>query len=67
MHVRLSAWHSLVRAGFAYPRRQKTSEDELAREEDFRRALLEVRRGAKERDFALPSRSVRLLLGVRGA
>lgn len=66
MHIRLSPWHSLVKSGFAYPRWQKMSEEELAREEDLRRALLEVRRNAKEEDFAVPSRSVRLLLGVKG-
>ncbi|EKM55896.1 uncharacterized protein PHACADRAFT_184637, partial [Phanerochaete carnosa HHB-10118-sp] len=43
MHIRLSAWHSLSKMGFAYPRRQKMSQEQLAREEDLRSALLEAR------------------------
>lgn len=66
MHVRLSMWHSLVKSGWAYPRREHMTPAEREQEEGLRRAILEARKQAREEDFATPSRSVRLLIGVKG-
>jgi hypothetical protein len=66
MHLRLSMWHTAVKSGWTYPRRDQMTQAELTREEDLRRALLEVRKNAKEEEFATPSRSIRLLIGIKG-
>lgn len=39
---------------------------ELHQEEELRQAILEARKNAKEEDFSTPSRSIRLLIGVKG-
>ena len=66
MQVRLSLWHSLVKNGWQYPRRCKMSKEEIQEEENLRRAVIEARRNAREEDFKTPSRSIRLLIGVKG-
>ena len=66
MHIRLSIWNSLVKSGWTYPRRGQMTEAEVHQEEDLRRAILEARKSAKEEDFSTPSRSIRLLIGVKG-
>ena len=66
MHLRLAMWHTAVKSGWKYPPREQLTQAELTREEDLRRALLEARKNAKEEDFAVPSRSIRLLFGVKG-
>ena len=66
MHIRLSLWNSLVKSGWPYPRRGQMTEIELHQEEDLRQAILEARKNAKEEDFSTPSRSIRLLIGVKG-
>lgn len=65
MQVRMSLWHSLVKAGWPYPRRELLSPIEFAEEEKLRQAILEARRNATEQEFAIPTRSIRLLLGVK--
>lgn len=67
MHIRLALWNSLVKSGWTYPRRGQMTQAELHQEEDLRRAILEARTNAKEEDFSTPARSVRLLIGVKGA
>ncbi|KIP07956.1 hypothetical protein PHLGIDRAFT_127310 [Phlebiopsis gigantea 11061_1 CR5-6] len=66
MHVRLSLWNSLVKSGWTYPRRGQMTDAELHQEEDLRRAIIEARKNAREEDFSTPSRSIRLLIGVKG-
>lgn len=65
MQVRMSLWHSLVKAGWYYPRREPLTTFELDEEEKLRQAILEARKNAKEEDFTTPTRSIRLLLGVK--
>lgn len=65
MQVRMSLWHSMVKAGWAYPRRAPLSRVEIVEEEKLRQAILEARKKAKKEDFAAPTRSIRLLLGVK--
>ncbi|CAL1703739.1 unnamed protein product [Somion occarium] len=66
MHVRLSLWHSLTKTGWTFPRREPLTGPELAEEERLRQMILESRRDACAQDFDAPSRTIRLLIGVKG-
>ena len=65
MQVRMSLWHSLVKAGWQFPRREPLTNLELDEEEKLREAILEARKHAKEEEFSTPTRSVRLLVGFK--
>ena len=61
----MSLWYSLVKAGWHFPRREPLTALELEEEEKLRQAILEARKNAKEEEFATPTRSVRLLIGIK--
>lgn len=65
MHVRISLWHSVAKAGWVLPRKDRLTPRELAEEQELRRLVLEWRKLAKAQDFDIPSRVVRLLIGVK--
>ncbi|KAI0079642.1 hypothetical protein K474DRAFT_1617498 [Panus rudis PR-1116 ss-1] len=65
MHVRISLWNSATQYGWPYPRRDPLTKAELVEEERLRRAILEGRKRAVDEDFQQPSRSLRLLVGMK--
>lgn len=65
MHVRVSLWHSATKYGWQYPRRDPLSKAELVEEERLRRTIVEARKMATDDDFEMPSRALRLLVGVK--
>ena len=65
MQLRISLWHSLVKAGWPMPQREPLTILEVDEEERLRQAVLDARKGAKEEEFSTPTRSFRLLLGVK--
>ena len=67
MHIRMSLWHSLTKQGWPYPQRDPLTKAELVEEERMRKAILEARKSATEEELRTPSRSMRLLVGMKGS
>lgn len=65
MRARVSLWHSTVLNGWKYPPRDPISKAELLEEERLRQDIMEARKRAKASDFIKPSRSTRLLVGIK--
>jgi len=64
MRARIALWHSLVKNGWEYPRRDPLSKAEALEEERLRHDILEARRLAKEKELSTYCRQIRLIIGV---
>ncbi|OCH94707.1 hypothetical protein OBBRIDRAFT_769045 [Obba rivulosa] len=64
MRARIALWHSLVKNGWEYPRRDPLSKAEAVEEERLRHDILEARRVAKEKELTTFCRQVRLAVGM---
>ncbi|KAI0340197.1 hypothetical protein BDW22DRAFT_1360728 [Trametopsis cervina] len=64
--VRLSFWHSLIKVGWSFPVQNPLTPSEKWQEDMLRQAILEARKDATEEEFNTPTRSIRMLIGVKG-
>ena len=64
MRVRMALWHSLMKNGWEYPRRDPLTKAEALEEERLRHDILEARRLAHEKELSPFCRQIRLAIGV---
>lgn len=65
MHERMAMWHVMMHYGWSYPKQSPMTQAEIMEQDQLRHAILEARMLAKEED-QVPSRLIRLLVGVNG-
>jgi hypothetical protein len=67
MRARMSMWYSMTELGYALPRREPLAKAELLEEERRRKAILDARAQAREEDFDVPCRIIRVFIGFKEA
>ncbi|KAI9512507.1 hypothetical protein F5148DRAFT_1351823 [Russula earlei] len=67
MRARISLWYSMTELGYSLPKREPLHKAELLEEERIRKAILDARVQAREDDFDVPCRVVRVFVGFKEA
>ena len=67
MRARMSMWYSMTQLGYTLPRREPLEKAELLEEERRRKAILDARALAREEDFDVPCRIIRVFIGFKEA
>jgi hypothetical protein len=67
MRARMSMWYSMTQLGYTLPRREPLEKAELLEEERRRKAILDARAQAREKDFDVPCRIIRVFIGFKEA
>ena len=67
MRARMSMWYSMTQLGYSLPRREPLEKAELLEEERRRKAILDARALAREEDFDVPCRIIRVFIGFKEA
>ncbi|KAI0274995.1 hypothetical protein BC834DRAFT_965444 [Gloeopeniophorella convolvens] len=67
MHARVSMWYSMTELGYTFPRREPLLKSEVLEEERIRKAILDARAQAREEDFDVPCRVIRVFIGFKEA
>lgn len=67
MRARISMWYSMTELGFSLPKRDPLHKAELLEEERIRKAILDARAQAREEDFDVPCRVIRVFTGFKEA
>ncbi|KAI9460513.1 hypothetical protein BJY52DRAFT_1262153 [Lactarius psammicola] len=65
--ARISMWYSMTELGYTLPKREPLEKAELLEEERRRKAILDARAQAREEDFDVPCRIIRVLIGFKEA
>jgi len=65
MRARISIWYSMTELGYSLPEREPLHKAELLEEERIRKAILDARAQAREEDFDVPCRVIRVLVGFK--
>jgi hypothetical protein len=65
MRARISIWYSMAELGYSLPKREPLHKAELLEEERIRKAILDARVQAREEDFDVPCRVIRVLVGFK--
>lgn len=58
-------WYSMTELGYGLPEREPLHKAELLEEERIRKAILDARAQAREEDFEVPCRVIRVLVGFK--
>ncbi|KAI0308136.1 hypothetical protein B0F90DRAFT_1680486 [Multifurca ochricompacta] len=67
MRARISMWYSMTELGYPLPKREPLHKAELLEEERIRKAILDARAQAREEDFDVPCRVIRVFIGFKEA
>jgi len=67
MRARISIWYSMTELGYNLPKREPLHKAELLEEERIRKAILDARARAREEDFDVPCRVIRVFVGFKQA
>lgn len=67
MLARISIWYSMTELGYNLPKREPLHKAELLEEERIRKAILDARARAREEDFDVPCRVIRVFVGFKQA
>lgn len=67
MRARISMWYSMTELGYTLPKREPLEKAELLEEERRRKAILDARAQAREEDFDVPCRIIRVFIGFKEA
>ena len=67
MRARMSMWYSMTELGYTLPRREPLEKAELLEEERRRKAILDASVQAREEDFDVPCRIIRVFIGFKEA
>ena len=65
MRARISIWYSMTELGYSLPEREPLHKAELLEEERIRKAVLDARAQAREEEFDVPCRVIRVLVGFK--
>ncbi len=65
--ARISMWYSMTELGYTLPKREPLEKAELLEEERRRKAILDARAQAREEDFDVPCRIIRVFIGFKEA
>ena len=65
MRARISIWYSMTELGYSLPEREPLHKAELLEEERIRKAILDARAQAREEDFDVPCRVIRVFVGFK--
>lgn len=65
MRARISIWYSMTELGYSLPQREPLHKAELLEEERIRKAILDARTQAREEDFDVPCRVIRVFVGFK--
>ena len=65
MRARISIWYSMTELGYSLPEREPLHKAELLEEERIRKAILDARAQAREEEFDVPCRVVRVFVGFK--
>ncbi|KAH9044558.1 hypothetical protein EDB85DRAFT_1910073 [Lactarius pseudohatsudake] len=65
--ARISMWYSMTELGYTLPKREPLEKAELLEEERRRKAILDARAQAREEDFDVPCRIIRVFVGFKEA
>jgi hypothetical protein len=65
MRARISVWYSMTELGFPLPKRDPLHKAELLEEVRIRKAIRDARAQAREEDFDVPCRVIRVFTGFK--
>jgi hypothetical protein len=65
MRARTSIWYSMTELGYNLPKREPLHKAELLEEERIRKAILDAHTQAREEDFDVPCRVIRVFVGFK--